>query len=359
MKRAFRLVLVAIVVGVLGLSPARHTSAASMPSLASLMPTGAFAFVEFRTDDPTSRLTAIEGFLRSANIPSEMLTSFDKALTQALGRPASFAKDIAPWLGDRVAMGMYVPDAMIDSMFTRRPLTGSQPTESLFLAEVKDDGAADAFLKEVVTSVTKTGPRMTARQDTVAGGTATLYVDDAGSPIMARWKGYLAVGGPPVARLLDSIKNKKPMLDADPSYRTVTGMLKPDNAGTLYLRAPISPPAYVVVLAFLGPAIGNIFQNIVRDLMTTPGPYPTATPSPTPTPTPAPEVFELLSLLKDLGASGLGFYGDSKSANIDFAFHINPDNLQKTFTLLKVPATVQLAAPAKSISLQMADRISN
>jgi Protein of unknown function (DUF3352) len=357
MKRAFRLVLVAMVLGVLGLAPARHTTAATTPSLASLMPADTFSFVEIRTDDPANRLAAIEGFLRSANIPSDMLTSFDRALTQALGRPASFAKDIAPWLGNHVASGTYIPDTAIDSLFTRRPFTGTS-FEAYFLLEVKDDAAADAFLKDVMASTNKSGAKLTPKPDQIGDSPATLYLDDKGAPTLARWKGYLAVGGPSVAHLVDTLKNKKPTLDADPNYRTVIGMLKPDNAVTMYLKAPITPPAYVVVLALLGPSIGNIFQNIVRNL-TTPVANPTATPSPTPSPTPVPEVFELASLFRNLGASGLGFYGDAKTASIDFAFHINPDNLQKTFTLLKVPATVQLATPAKSISLQMADRISN
>jgi hypothetical protein len=357
--RALRFVLIALILIVLGVAPASRTIAATTPSLATLMPADVFIFAEFRTDDLTNRLAAIETFLGKANISSNIVSSFDRALTQAFGRPASLAKDVVPWLGDRIAMGMFVPDSMFDAVFTRRSLSSGSPAETLFLATVNDEAAADAFLKEVIASLGKSGPTVTTKSDTVAGNPATLYVDGSGGPIMMRWKGYLAVGGPPVAHLLDTMNNKKATLDADPSYRTVAGMLKPDNAATIYVRAPFSPPGYVVFLALMGPAIGNIFENIVRDLRMTPGPNPTATPTPTPTPTPAPALFELASTFRNLGVSAMGFYGDAKTASVDFAFHVNPDNLQKTFTLLKVPATVQLAAPAKSISLQMADRISN
>jgi hypothetical protein len=43
----------------------------------------------------------------------------------------------------------------------------------------------------------------------------------------------------------------------------------------------------------------------------------------------------------------------------DWASYVNPDGLQKLFTLLNVPARVNLAAPAPSISLHVAERIPN
>jgi hypothetical protein len=97
----------------------------------------------------------------------------------------------------------------------------------------------------------------------------------------------------------------------------------------------------------------------VDELRRTPGAVPTATPSPTPTPTPAPELFQLASTFKNLGATGIGIYGDAKTISMDVAFYVDPAGLQKVFNLIKMPVEVQLQAPAKSISLRQADQISN
>src|SRR5438445_7970458 len=103
---------------------------------------------------------------------------------------------------------MYVPDTALDSMFTRHVYTGS-PLEVYFLADVKDDAAADAFLKEVI----KTGPKLTSKDDTLAGVPATLFLDDKNVPVLARWKGYIALGTPSMAHFLDSLNTKKATLD--------------------------------------------------------------------------------------------------------------------------------------------------
>lgn len=62
-----------------------------------------------------------------------------------------------------------------------------------------------------------------------------------------------------------------------------TSMWYTNGEGTL-LMTGLNP---IIVLGLLGPSIGSVFDEIVRELVTVPG-QPTLTPSPTPSPTPTP-----------------------------------------------------------------------
>ncbi len=358
MKKALSLVLlVAVVVGAVGFTPASRISAAT-PSLATLMPADTFLFAEMRTDDLPNALRTISDLLSKASIPTNLQGDLERSLSQTLGRPVTLDKDIASWLGDRAAVGVYVPDAVIESLFTRRQSKEPQ-VEAYFVVSIKDDAAADTFLAELLAVGEKNGGKLTRGTDQIGDTPVVTYADSTGNQVLARWPGYIALGTPSTAHFLEALKNKKPTLAADPTYQKVVGMLKPDNFATVYSKMPLTPLAYGLLLGFMGPSIGGVFDDIVRSLNQTPGAIPTATPTPTPTPTPSPALLDLASTLISMGATGMGFYGDGKKVAVDFAFSIDPDSLKKVLTILKVPADVQLQAPASPISLKMADRISN
>jgi Protein of unknown function (DUF3352) len=358
MKKSLSLVL--LIALSLGLVAFPNRTIAATTSLAALMPADTFLYTELRTSDLTTTVKALDGLLHKANIPSNLLGDFDRVLAQVLRRPATVEKDILPWLGDHIAGGVYLPDKALDAMFThtRYPAKDTEP-EVYLVGAVKDDAAADAFLKEMLAVAEKSGQKSKASEGKIGSDAATIYSDDKGNPVLAHWKGYFAFGGPSISRLLDTLRNKKPTLAADPSYQKISGTLKPDNVWMLYSRSPITVPGYILTLALLGPAIGGIFENIVADLNRTPVANPTATPTRTPTPTPAPMLFDLAGTIKTMGATGIGLRMDSKMLALDFAFNVEPDRLQHVFDILKVPAKVDLKTPARSISPKMADRISN
>jgi hypothetical protein len=358
MKKVLSLVLlVAVVVGAVGFTPANRISAAT-PSLATLMPADTFLFAEMRTDDLPNALKTISDLLSKASIPANLQGDLERTLSQGLGRPATLEKDISSWLGERAAVGVYVPDSAIESLFTRRQSTEPQ-IEGYFVVSIKDEAAADAFFAELLALGEKTGAKLTRATDQIGDTPVITYADSTGKQIIARWQGYIALGTPSIAHLLDALKNKKPTLADDRTFQKVIGMLKPDNFATVYSKMPLSPLGYVVVLGLMGPSIGAVFDEIVRSLNQTPGAQPTAIPTPTPTPTPSPALLDLASTLVSMGATGMGFYGDGKKVAIDFAFAVDPDSLKRVFSILEVPADIQLQTPASSISLKVADRISN
>src|SRR5258708_19279844 len=86
----------------LAVTPAKASSA----SLASIVPADLAMFAEWNTSDIKGTIDIVTGLLSKANLPvtTDMLfQQFDQSLTQSLGRPASFPKDIQPWLGTIVA----------------------------------------------------------------------------------------------------------------------------------------------------------------------------------------------------------------------------------------------------------------
>ncbi len=355
MKKALCLsLLIVLVIGAPGSTPTTRLIAMS-PSLAGLMPADTFLFAEMRTNDVPGTVKTLQDVLTKANIPTNLLNELERSLSQGLGRPATLEKDITSWLGDRVGIGIYIPDAILRSLVTQQP-PQEQP-EIYYVAVVKDEVAMDAFLKDALASVQKTGKTFTPGTDTIGNIPVVTYAEKD-VPVVARWKGYVALGAPSISRFLNGLKTKGPTLDADAMYQKTIGMLKPDNFATVYSRTPFTPFEYIGYLAMVGPRIGNIYQNIIGSLQT-PAAKPTPTPSPTPTPTPAPELFDLMKLFENMGATAIGAYGDDKKVAVDFAFYVNPDRLNQVFTILKVPADIQLGTPAPSVSLKMAGRISN
>ncbi|MEP7288570.1 MAG: DUF3352 domain-containing protein [Chloroflexota bacterium] len=356
MKKNLRFILLIIaMVSMVGTTPMNRTKATPL-SLAAMMPADMSAYAELRTSDMPSTLVIISSLLKKTNLPfpPNLFSDVDRSMSQAFGRTASVEQDVLPWVGESAAIGLYVPEKLIDYGLTGRQYPASDPQpDVLILATVKDETAADAFVQGLITAGSQPDHKLTASLDKIGTDTVIVYSDDKDDAVMARWKGYLAFGSHAVSRLLDTLKNHKPTLADNPSYQKVTGMLKPNNLVTVYYRSLLISGA---ALALTGPAIGNIFDNIVAGLQTPLG-VPTATPTPTPTPTPAPETLALADAFKNLGATAIGGYGDTKMLSLDVASYVDPANLTKVFALLKIPADVQVETPAPPISIKLADRI--
>src|SRR5262249_35837509 len=108
--------LIALVSAFVNMSP-RPSLAATSPSLATLMPADTFSFTEINTSDLPNRVKDFQGLLARVGIPATLVNDLNKSLTTSLGRPASVEKDIYPWLGDRIGIGVYVPSSVFEALF--------------------------------------------------------------------------------------------------------------------------------------------------------------------------------------------------------------------------------------------------
>src|SRR5579864_9562347 len=98
--------LVALVFVVVNPAAVRSTRAASSLSLATLMPSDTYSFTELDTSDLPGMLQKLQTFLTAIGNPANIVADLDRGLTMAFGRPASLEKDVFPWLGDRVGVGI-------------------------------------------------------------------------------------------------------------------------------------------------------------------------------------------------------------------------------------------------------------
>lgn len=343
------IVSVLVFVNPRGLRP----SHAAPSSLASFMPQDTFSFTEFDTSNLPQMFTDAQALLTSLGVQVTITTNLDQSLTQALGRPGSLEQDIFPWLGDRVGVGVYVPKSLIEAAFTHAPIpSGPLPVEIYVVASVKEESAADAFLTNALSAQVQLGEPLTARQSTLSGVLVTIYSDQQGNSLLARWPGYVAVGNISLLRVLDVLGGKAASLAKNANYQKIVGMLKPNNLAMSYLNSPFPP--LVGLLPWLSPVFGDTAAQILN-LLGMPVANLAAPSSPSTATSPANVV--LAQTFMGLGASGIGFYGDQHILATDWASYVNPRSLQNLLTLLKVPATVKLSPPAPAISLHMADYV--
>ncbi len=349
------ILLVVLTVGAVSTAPTRTAVAASSPSLASVMPADVLVFAEFRTSDFTTTVNRLADIARKAGapVPENLYTDIDKSLTQALGRPATFEKDILGWVGDYAAVGVRIDPKVLVAELTGETSggKGAQP-EVVVLISVKDEAAADAFFKDVMAVTAKNGQAMTATKDTVGGEPVTIYANPKSEGQFARWKGYAAFGSSSTTNMvLDTLKNNKPTLADDPIYKKVMRLLKPDNLATVYTRSQLTP--LFLTLALTGPRIGNTFSSIVDSLNGTLAP----TPSPTPKPTVSPERVKLFDALLNYGSSAAALRFDDKAIALDFANVVNADAEKTIIQTMGLPADFVSQMALDPLSGKMADHI--
>jgi hypothetical protein len=250
------LALVLAAVG-LGTTPATATPAAAQAGSpnAKLLPADTALYADFRTADLDKTVNFVLDTVQKVTgfRPGNPYAQFDQSLTQFLGRPATFQKDVLSWLGDHVTVGLPITDAELASLKGNPTMMGQVFNRPNFLAiiAVKDDAAAKSFIDEVIEkSKSTTKMTFTTRTEDVAGAQVTVYDQGGlcettcGSVALA--KGYI-VGGLTTAvnNLLDSLKAKKPTLADDANFGKLMSALKPDDLLTIY----ISPRFYQVQLA--------------------------------------------------------------------------------------------------------------
>lgn len=342
MKRiaTFSLVL-ALIIAVAGLqlAPAAAAPAAQdVPGApnANLLPADTALYADFRTNqipDVVKLLQDITLKVSGTAMP-DPFQDIDKSLTQALGRPASWAKDIQPWLGDHLTFGLSLSDDMLQAMVDGKPNT---PDYQAILS-VKDDAKADALLKEAMARASLSPSAMQTSTDTIGDETVTLYKQSGscGTNCVSflQMKGTFAFGSTSgIAKMLDTLKSKKATLNQDANFGKIMGNLKPDDLVSVY----ITPRIYTIYLAGMRRSM-----TMMQSFMVGEG---------TPTPTPMPDnMAQLETIFKAINGQAFGIGKKDKLIYFDFAQSINKDALASIYSTMNLPGDLASKLSATKVS---------
>ncbi len=221
---------------------APSSAASDMPN-AKLLPATTSLYVDIRTANLTQTVDSVLNFVQkvTGTQPANVWAQIDQSLTQELGRPVSFAKDIEPWIGDHLTVGLPLTDEQLTAIESGKSNANqifSNPNIIAILS-IKDDTAAGNFLKELMSKLVTNGQN-TTRTATVVGSQATIYEQkrDCGMSCqsLVQAKGFWAFGTTPAINAwLDGLKNKQPMLADDANFGKLMNALKPTNLVTFYV----------------------------------------------------------------------------------------------------------------------------
>jgi hypothetical protein len=351
------LLLALVIVASTALSSRPAPTRAAAPAIADFFPDKTFIYAEFDTNNLPATLDNIVTLANQlgANIPKDWRTLATTQLSQSLKTDVKFDfdKDLIGWIGDRVAYGVYVPDAAFNvNALRQQPATPATQPQSAVLITVKDEAKADAFFKDVIQKNLPADLKPTT--DTLNGETVTLYALPD-KTVLARWKGYALVGQ--AQFVFDTVKNKQATLTGNTTYKKLLATLKPGTLGSVYVRTPLSTNSSAIgglFLGLLGPSISSVFKNIVDELNGTSTPPPT--PTPTPTPSPSPEEQRLIDTFFALGGTLYSIRGEGKALILDSTSAFDADAVKRLGDLLGVDFTSVLAAP-KAVTGKLTDAI--
>jgi len=250
-------VLLALLVGAVGLGTAPATAAprkAAVVANADLLPADTAVYFDLKTGDWEKTvnfvLDTVQKVTGTRPDTSMVYGDIDRSLTQVLGRPATFEKDILSWLGDHLTVGFRVTDQLLADIKANSPNAqkGLQSPEILVLVQVKDDAAAQTFITDTMTAMSKSGVMFANRTDTIGGNAAMIYEQSGNcTPCgsIALTKGLLVLGTKQsVTDMAAMVNGKKPTLNDDANFNKVTKALQPNNLMTL----AITPRAYSLYL---------------------------------------------------------------------------------------------------------------
>ncbi len=223
---------------------AAPTSAASDVPNASLLPADTAIFVDVRTAELTTTVNSVLDLVEkvTGSRPTNIYADINRGLTQALGREATFEKDVLPWLGDHLTIGIPVTDKQLADAASGSTQAGEmfRNPDVIAILSVKDDAAAGSFMKELMGNLGKNNMTFNSRADDVAGNKATVW-DQGGMcettcGTVVQAKGFFAFGRTlTINPWLASLKAKKPTLAGDANFGKLLGALKPNNLVTVFL----------------------------------------------------------------------------------------------------------------------------
>lgn len=314
--------------GIVGAVSQPHPAVAATQSLADLMPADVAFYVDVKTANFDKTVGSLTGLLSKAGIPipANLYADVDKGLTQLLGHPASFQKDVLSWLGDHVAIGVLISDTMLNTPSNAQTLAAVQP-EALAILTVKDEAAANSYLKAILAALEKQGLKFTSTDDKLNDKAATLYTNGLAKLSILRTPGYVVIGsGSSVKSMLAALNSKQPTLGMDAKYQKVIGLLKPDNGLTAYVGQRL----FQYQLKTLQ-RVQQQLSNASTDINT-----PEANTTPTAVATNSQQT-ALLEAYKVIDGVAMAARAEGKVLALDFAFAMNPDAAKKYAELLGLP----------------------
>src|SRR5438067_12460418 len=107
------------------------------------LPADTIVYASLRTSDIQASVDTLLNLATTIGgaKPPDPYQQLDQSLTQFLGRPATFAKDILPWLGDHVSVGFVLSEAEQGNLLA----LPNAMNKLVLLAAVKDQAAGDTF----------------------------------------------------------------------------------------------------------------------------------------------------------------------------------------------------------------------
>jgi hypothetical protein len=353
LKRSFVLLMAIVLAVSAAFANARPIpTRAAAPTLSDLFPEKTFVYGELDTTNLSATLDSFYMLANQfgANIPIDWRKTINDQLNQALKptTPLDFDKDIIGWIGDRIAVGVLVPDAAFNIATNRQPANAAAQPQTATVVTVKDEAKADAFVNDVLLKAVPSIPTPTT--ETINGETVTVYAVQP-DVILARWKGYIVVGQ---SRLvLDTLKDKKPTLTGDANYKKLLATLKPGTVGSVYIRTPLAANSVTLnflTFGLLAPSVSRVFSDISMQLQGTP------TPTPSPTPSPSPDEQRLVDTFLALGGSMYSVRSDGKALLLDVTSAYEPDAVKRMGDILGVDIASVIATP-KTVEGKLLDVI--
>jgi hypothetical protein len=352
LKRTLSIVvLVAIALALVGTSPVPTEAQATNWPNANLLPADTALYFDFRFADYEKTVNFVLDTVQkvTGTRPANIYDQANQSLTQVLGREASIEKDILPWIGDHITVGMIVTDEQLKKFETDRAsamLALSDPNV-LVLVSVKNDAAASKFIEEVSG---KAPAAFQTTTDTIGPDKATLYKQtgpcesrkNCGTLVVT--KGFIAGGtSGAVDSLLTSLKTKKATLAQNANFEKLMKALKPNNLMTLY----ISPRLFQLQLA-MSQAMLSSMPSI---LATQPAGGP-ATPAAS-----AQSLDMLKSALGAINGAAIGAYMDKKVLGLDFVQSVNMEAMTKLYKDLGLSENIIKNLTPKAIESALAAQI--
>ncbi len=350
MKKVISLGLfIVLAFSVVSLSP--RPAAAATTSLADLMPANVALYADLRTTDLTGSINTLVDLLKKADIPvpTNLYAQLDQGLTQALGRPATFEKDVLSWLGDHAAVGLTVTNEMMTSATDQKQAGRIQPP-MLAILTVKNETGADTFLKDLFAYIEKQGLKFSEKDNSVGGNSAQVYSNALVNISVVRTKGYLVIGNSPaVTDMIDTLSANKATLGADAKFKKTIGLLKPNSGLVMYVGPRLLQ--YQIISTQTGMRAFNSMNNSSA-----------ATPEATAS-VPATNTQAMADAYKAFDGVAVAARADGKELALDVAFSINPDAAKSMASMLGFsgdmlqnnmkPLTAKLASqiPASAIAV--------
>lgn len=301
----------------------RTATAAPAPTPAQLMPADVTFYAEFNTANLTTTIDSFFKLLNVANLPvtgDQFYGQLDHALTAFLGRPATFKGDVLNWLGGRAAIGVEIPDAVLQSPATNAHLP------LLAIVAVKDETAVDAMLGDLFAAFGKRGIAFPQTTDQFGANPVTLYSNSTLKISVMRIPGELAFGtSDAISAMLDTLKNGKPSLAADARFQRTMALLTPTSpliayVGERALQYSVATAQAAIVKRFPAPSL-----NLS-------GPDPTDT---------AASLAFLGTLYKAYDGTALAVRGDAHTLALDVATSVDLNTLKSVNGALGTVATDQ------------------